>query len=36
MKGCQFVVTGCEMSVLGEISDEVSVVSVSDGHFEQK
>lgn len=36
MKGCQFVVTGCEMSVLGEISDEVSIVSVSGGRFEQK
>lgn len=35
MKGCQFVVTGCEMSVLSEITDGVKVVSVKGGKFEE-
>ena len=35
MRGCQFVVTGCEMSILGEIAEGVKVISVKNGSFEE-
>ena len=35
MRDCQFVVTGCEMGVLGEISEGVKVISVSGGSFRE-
>ena len=35
MKGCQFIVTGCERSVLGEISGDVKVYSVEKGTFRE-
>lgn len=33
MKGCQFIVTGCERSVLSEISGDVKLYSVENGKF---
>lgn len=33
MKGCQFIVTGCEKSILGEKSDGVHFIGVKDGIF---
>ncbi len=33
MKGCQFIVTGCEKSVLGEHTDDVRFISVKNGTF---
>ena len=35
MRDCQFVVTGCEMSILGEIAEGVKVISVKNGSFEE-
>jgi len=35
MKGCQFIVTGCEKSILGDYKENVHFVSVKDGVFEQ-
>ena len=34
MKGCQFIVTGCERSVLGAHADHVRFISVKNGTFE--
>lgn len=34
MKGCQFIVTGCERSVLGAHSDRVNFIHVKNGNFE--
>ena len=34
MKGCQFIVTGCERSVLGTHGDGVNFIKVSNGSFE--
>lgn len=36
MRGCQFIVTGCERSVLGEISEDVKVISVKKGIFSEE
>ena len=36
MRGCQFIVTGCERSVLGEISEDVKVISVKKGVFTEE
>lgn len=33
MKGCQFIVTGCERAVLGEMGSGVKVISVKNGKF---
>lgn len=33
MKDCQFIVTGCERSVLGEIGKNVKVIAVKNGKF---
>lgn len=33
MKGCQFIVTGCERSVLGAHGDRVHFIKVKDGGF---
>ena len=33
MRGCQFIVTGCDEGVLGEISDGVKVIRVKNGSF---
>lgn len=35
MRGCQFIVTGCDEGVLGEISDEVKVIRVKGGLFSE-
>ncbi|MBE6567247.1 MAG: DNA replication/repair protein RecF [Ruminococcaceae bacterium] len=36
MKGCQFIVTGCDEGVLGEISDDVKVIRVKNGSFSEE
>ena len=36
MKGCQFIVTGCDEGVLGEISDGVKVIRVKNGSFSEE
>ena len=36
MKGCQFIVTGCDESVLGEITDSVKVIKVKSGVFSEE
>ena len=33
MRDCQFIVTGCDEGVLGEISDSVKVIRVKNGSF---
>lgn len=33
MKGCQFIVTGCEKSILGEWGERVHFIGVKDGSF---
>lgn len=35
MKGCQFVVTGCEKNVISDIYDRVKIISVRNGIFEE-
>ena len=35
MQGCQFIVTGCERSVLGAHSDRVRFIGVKDGCFSE-
>lgn len=35
MKDCQFIVTGCEMSVLQEVSGDVKIISVESGSFRE-
>lgn len=36
MQGCQFIVTGCDEGVLGEISESVKVISVKNGIFSEE
>jgi DNA replication and repair protein RecF len=35
MRGCQFIVTGCDEKVLSEIEGEVKIIRVKDGNFEE-
>lgn len=35
MKGCQFIVTGCEKNIIDDIYDSVKVISVKNGVFEE-
>ena len=36
MRGCQFIVTGCDDGVLGEISEDVKVIRVKNGSFSEE